>query len=732
LGKKTYRDHVIIKNRLFFILIIFIIMFTLLVCRLFKVNVILSPKYKQMAIDQWTSEVKISAKRGRILDRNGQELAVSGNVYRIDLDLSTIRAYLNSTKKMDMNTLTQKLAEATEMNTEDVSKLLNYKLPSGKPAGSATLARRVEKDVADKVSQLKVNGIIVSPDTKRYYVNNNFLSQVIGHTNSDGKGLTGVELEYDKYLAGEPGKRIAEIGRNSADLPYTISDYTKPVNGKDVVLTIDQNIQEFAEKSAQQALSDNKAKAVSIVVENPKNGEILAMVNKPDYNPNDPWEKGKSFNELQSEWRNRAVNDAYEPGSIFKVITATAAMEEKVVKENDQFNCSGSITIANKIIHCWKRTGHGQESFVDIIKNSCNVGFATLGQRLGPANLNKWITKFGFGQKTGIDLPGEARGIIKPTNKIGPVDLATIAFGQANTASMVQYLSAFSAVANNGTWIRPHVMKKIVNYDSNNKEIVDKAYDDNDDKKVVDENVAKELRGYLEKVISEGGGKKAFIDGYHIAGKTGTAQKPNPNGGGYESGKYVASFAGMAPANDPKVTVMISIDEPDPSNYYAGQIATPVAKQMFSDIFNYLNIKPDASSDDVTKSMLKDVVVPNVRGMKKADAQKILKDNNLTFDADQNGDYITNITPLPGATVKEGTKVILYTGSDPNYNSSDVEVPDLNGLTKDKASQILEGLGLKANSEGSGLVSDQDIAEGTKVKRGTTVNLDLEILSDND
>lgn len=732
MSKKSYRDHVIIKNRLFFILVIFIIMFALLICRLFKVNVILSPEYKKMAIDQWTSEVSISAKRGRILDRNGQELAVSGNVYRIDLDLSTIRSYLNSTKTMDMNTLAQKLSEATAMKLEDVSKLLNYKLPNGRPAGSATLKRRVEKDVADKVSQLKVKGIIVSPDTKRYYVNNNFLSQVIGHTNSDGKGLTGVELEYDKYLAGTPGKRIAEIGKNSSELPYTISDYTKPINGKDVVLTIDQNIQEFAEKNAEQALSDNKAKAVSIVVENPHNGEILAMVNKPDYNPNDPWEKGKSFNELQSEWRNRAVNDAYEPGSIFKVITATAAMEEKVVKETDQFNCTGSITIANKIIHCWKRTGHGQESFVDIIKNSCNVGFAILGQRLGPEKLNKWITKFGFGQKTGIDLPGEAKGIIKPTNKIGPVDVATIAFGQANTVSMVQYLSAFSAVANNGTWVTPHIMKKIVHYDSNNKEIVDKNYDDYNPKKVLDENVSKELRGYLEKVISEGGGKKAFIDGYHIAGKTGTAQKPNPNGGGYEAGKYVASFAGMAPANDPQVAVMISIDEPDPSNYYAGQIATPVAKQMFSDIFNYLNIKPDATSDDVTKSMLKDVVVPNVRGMKIADAQKILKDNNLTFDTDQNGDYITSITPLPGATVKEGTKVILYTGGSPNYNNNDVEVPDLNGLNKDKASQILEGLGLKANFDGNGLVSDQDIKEGTKVKKGTTVNLDLEILGDDD
>lgn len=683
-----------------------------------------------MAINQWTSEVKISAKRGRILDRNGNELAVSGNVYRIDLDLSTIRSYISVNKSYTLDSLAEKLAEITGKTKDDVNKVLNFRIKDGSLAGSANLARRVEKEVADKASALKVNGIIVSPDTKRYYVHDNFLAQVLGHTNSDGKGLTGVELQYDSYLAGTPGKRIAEIDRNSANLDYTVSEYTKPVNGDDLVLTIDEGIQEFAEKCAQQALSDNKAKAVSIVAADPKSGEILAMVNKPDYNPNAAFDKTKSYAELQKSWRNRAVNDAYEPGSIFKVITATAAMEEGVVNESDEFNCNGSITIANKVIHCWKRTGHGMQHFVDILKNSCNVGFATLGQRLGANNLCKWINKFGFGQKTGIDLPGEAKGIVKPASKIGPVDVATIAFGQANTASMVQYLSAFDAVANDGVWIRPHVMKKIVHYDSSNNEIIDKAYSDYGKKTVMDSNIAKQLRGYLEKVISEGGGKNAFIEGYHIAGKTGTAQKPNPNGGGYETGKYVASFAGMAPANDPKITIMISIDEPDPSNYYAGQIATPVAKQLFSDIFNYLNIKTDAPADDVTKSLLKDVTVPNVRGMKKADALKVLKDNNLTFDADNNGDYITNITPLPGETVKEGTKVILYTGNSSNYDSTDVAVPDLTGLSKEKASQMLNSLGLKGIFNGTGIVSEQDIEEGTKVKKGTMVKIDLDVTGD--
>lgn len=727
--KEVCRDKVIIRVRLVFILAFFIVIFALLVCRLFKVQVVLASQYKKIAVEQWTSEVKISAKRGRILDRNGNELAVSGNVYRVDLDLNTLRSYLTKNKNVQVSALADKLSKILGKSKEDVLKAINYKLPSGALAGSANLARRISKTEGDEISDLKVDGIIVSPDTKRYYVNDSLLSQVIGHTNSDGKGLTGVELQYDKYLSGVPGRRIAEIDKNSANLAYTVSDFSKPINGKDVVLTIDENIQKIAEKNAKQALLDNKAKAVSIIVANPHTGEILAMANEPDYNPNDAFDKSKTSDELQKQWRNRAVNDAFEPGSIFKVVTATAAMEEKLVSENDVFNCNGAITIANKLIHCWKRTGHGAESFVDILKNSCNVGFAILGERLGAEKLNKWISIFGFGKKTGIDLPGEAKGIVKSTSKIGPVDLATIAFGQANTVSMIQYLSAFNTIANNGVWVRPHVMKSIDHYDEANKEIVDKTYDDYGKKQIVDESIAKKLRTYLEQVISQGGGKKAYIDGYHIAGKTGTAQKPNPNGGGYEAGKYIASFAGMAPASDPKVTVLISIDEPDPSNYYAGQIATPVAKQMFNDIFNYLNIKVDASNNDVLNSMLNDVTIPNVRGMKIEDAYKLLKDNNLAFDKVPSGEVITDISPLPGATVKEGTKVILYTGTSPNYNSN-VEVPNLVGLSEDKAKELLKGLGLNSTFTGSGIVAEQDILEGTKVPKGSTINLDLEATGD--
>lgn len=688
-----------------------------------------SQKLKSLAINQWTSEVKIDAKRGRILDRNGHELAVSANVYRVDLDMNTLRDTMKE-KKLSQDQVSEKLAGALSMDKAEVSKILGKTLPGGLPIGSATLKRRIEKDAADKIRDLSLNGVLVSADTKRYYPNNNFLAHVLGHTNSDGNGLTGVELYYNKELSGTPGVRIAETDRKSKDLPYTISEYSKPVDGKDVILTIDEMIQHFAEKAADQAIKDNKAKAITIIAMDPKTGEILAMVNKPDYNPNDPWTKGISYDELQKTWRNRAVSDTFEPGSIFKVVTATAALEEGAVSESDKFTCSGSFVIGKRIIHCWKTSGHGEQNFVEILKNSCNAGFAAVGKKLGKENLYKYIVKFGFGEKTGVDLPGEAKGIIKKPQNMSDIDVATISFGQANTVSCIQYLTALNAVANGGTLIKPHVMKEIAHYDENkNIDITDQKFDisGNNSKKILDADKVGQLRGYLEKVVSEGGGKKAFIEGYHIAGKTGTAQKAGP--GGYQQGKYVASFAGMAPANDPKITVMVSIDEPDPSNYYGGQISAPVAQQLFNDVFNYLAMKSDASSDDIAKSMLKDVVVPDVRGMKKADADKILKDQHLDGESDANGDYIVDMNPKPGYTVKEGSKIVLYTGSTPTYNKV-VSVPDVTGLSRERAVSVFNSVGLKVEFDGEGMISDQSVEAGKEVEKGTVITLHTELIGD--
>lgn len=687
-----------------------------------------SGKLTQIATDQWTSSVKIDAKRGRILDRNGYELAISANVYRVDLDMNTLRETLKR-KSMTNEDLAPKLAVALNMESVDVLKELNKTLKNGLPRASATLKRRIVKAEADSATDLKLPGIIISPDTMRIYPENNSLSQVLGHTNSDGKGLLGVEMQYDSTLSGIPGVLIAETDNKSKELPYSISEYTKPVDGKDLVLTIDETIQRICDKAAKQALIDNKAKAVSIIAMDPRTGEILALVNKPDYNPNDPWEIGKTSDELNQIWRNRAVSNAYEPGSIFKVITSIAAMEEKSIAPNETFVCNGSTTIGKTTIHCWKTSGHGTQTFQEILKNSCNVGFMQVGKELGAEKLNKYVNLLGFGKKTGVDLPGEAAGIIKKTKDITPIDLATMSFGHANAVTAIQYLTAFNSIANGGYLITPHVMKETTRYDENNKKYDEKAYKI-EKKQVLDSDITATLRGYLEKVVSEGGSKNAFIEGYRIAGKTGTALKLATNGG-YETGKYISSFAGMAPSNDPRITVFISVEEPDPSTgYYAGQIVAPVGKLVFNDILNYLAMQPPSSGEDVAKGLLKDVMVPNVRGQKKADAVKKLKEGLLDYEISGDGDYVADINPIPGFTVKEGSKVILKMGITSSFNNKIVVVPELRGYNSDKVVEILNGVGLKAVFNGQGLVAGQSINAGEQVSVGTSLTIKLDPIGD--
>jgi stage V sporulation protein D (sporulation-specific penicillin-binding protein) len=566
--------------------------------RLFYVMSVKSPEYKSLAVKQWTNYIEIPAKRGRILDRNGMEIAVSMNCYRVDLDMATLRDTLISSK-MTTEQLAAKLSPILTMSTDEISAILNKTSSNGVPIKFAILARGIDKPQIDKINALKFRGLITSSDSKRYYPNNAFLSGVLGYVNLEGKGVSGVELNYDKELYGTPGHTTFEADRNNTQLPYGNSEYTAPVNGKDVILTVDENIQSIAEKAAQKALTDNKAKSVTITVMDPKTGEILAMVSKPDFDPNNPTKnlKEKNNKTLDDVLKNNAVQNSFEPGSIFKVITAYAAMKENVANEDSTFYCNGSLNVDGTIISCWDKNGHGTESFGDIIKNSCNVGFMKLGQQLGKGRLTYYTSLFGFGQKTGIDLPGESIGIVKNPDKMNNVDLSSLAFGQGLSVTAVQYLAALNSVANGGTWIKPHIMKQVTHTDENNNVVADKTFNDFGKKAILDTNTAATLRTYLEKVVSlpTGVGHNAFIDGYHIAGKTGTAQKANPKGGGYEADKYFSSFAGMAPADDPKITLLVSVDEPDPSNYYGSQVSAPVAKDLFNEIFNYMILKGQLS-----------------------------------------------------------------------------------------------------------------------------------------
>lgn len=577
-------------KRLLGVFMLFGLVFVLVIGRLFYLMISNSTFYKTKALQQWTSQISVAAKRGRILDTNGNEFAVSLEAYRVDIDMNTLRQSLKISG-MTMEQLSSKLSTILNRPTQEVSNILYLKSPDGMPVKFATLARKIDKTQADKIKALKISGFIVSNDSKRFYKNNNFLASTLGYTNSEGNGVSGVELSYNKELSGIPGQKILETDNRGNPLPYEDSQYIPPVDGKDVVLTIDQTIQLYAEQAAQKALTDNKAKSVTITVMNPKNGEILAMVNKPDYDPNNPnGNKNQTGEQIAATWKNNAVQNTFEPGSIFKVITSYAAMAENVVNDATTFTDPGYVIVDGVRINEWNPAGFPSQTFQDIIKNSSNVGFVKLGtELLGKDKLFKYINLFGFGQKTGVDLPGESTGIVRPINKVNKADLAYISFGQEISLTAMQYLSAFNSVANGGTWIRPHIMKEIVHTDSNNKQVVDATYNDLGEKKILDPNVASTLRTYLRKVVTDGVGSAAEVPGLDIAGKTGTAQKPSPTGG-YAPGKYMSSFAGMAPQNDPKITLLISIDEPNPANYYAGQTAAPVAKDLFKEIFDYMNI----------------------------------------------------------------------------------------------------------------------------------------------
>ena len=701
--------------------------FALLIIRLSYIMLVKRDEYLARAEEQWTSEVKIDARRGRVLDRNGVELAVSANVYRVDFDLNSIRSYLKKENTTN-EAIAPLIAEALELDNEKVLKSLRTKLPSGKDAGADTLIRRIDKERADKVKDLDIHGVIVSPDTKRYYPNDNFLAHVLGTTNSDGKGLTGVELQYNNYLSGIPGMRISELDRMSNELPYTISRFTSPVEGKDVTLTIDENLQAFAEKAAEQGYIDNKAAQVSVMIMDPNTGEILAMANKPDFNPNEPQKGFEEFSgatdgdKLQKMWRNRLVNDTFEPGSIFKVVTMIANMEEGLVKETDTFNCTGSKVVGGHTIKCWKTSGHGTQTLPEILQNSCNVGFMELGAKLGNEKMKEYIDKFGFGQISQIDLPGESEGIIKSVSDMSEMDLATIAFGQTNTVNSIQLMQAFNAIANGGTLIQPHIMKEISYTEENGTKVIDEEFEPITKQNIISESTAATLRNYLERTLNQGTKVGAFMGvERRVGGKSGTAETVDPITGGYSSDKYIASVIALYPVEKPEVTIYVKVENPSTGVYYGGQVATPLLKDLLTELFKYMDSQ--IYKDRYTET--KNVIVPEIRGKTIEEAKEILASNNLNMSIEADGDKVTNMVPYPGALVEENSTIginLKENKKDPNK----IIMPNLKGKTLEEAVEILNKIGINDYKiNGEGIVKSQDVIAGKIIEKTTKVKLDL-------
>ncbi|XZL33052.1 stage V sporulation protein D [Clostridium perfringens] len=724
-AKKKNKKIKLNEGRVLAFLLAIVILFLALSGRLLYISIFRSKDYKAMAEEQWTNEIQIDARRGRILDRNNRELAVTANVFRVDLDLITLRKYIDK-KDTDNIEIAKLLAEALEMDEEKVLSRIELTYPSGNPANSATLIRRIEKEKADKVKELDIKGVIVSEDTKRYYPNGDFLSHTLGTTNADGEGLSGLELYYNEELMGIPGVRVSEVSGNSTSNPYSETSFTPPVDGKDMTLTIDENIQYFVEKVAEDALNKHNADSVSIAVMNPNNGEILGMVNKPGFNPNNPYEGSEAFKgkdesaKLQNMWRNTIVSDAFELGSIFKIITSIAAIEENIAGKDEVYYCDGSLNVAGKNIKCWKPGGHGVQNFNQTLENSCNVAFMEMGAKLGAEKLNEYIKLFGFGTQSGIDLPGEATGIVKNVEDISAVDLATISFGHTNTMNGIQFMTALNAVANGGTWIQPHIMKEISHEDPSGARVVDKTFVPKKIDNIIDQKTAMRVSEALEKTVHFGSAKRAYIEGYGIAGKTGTAEKVDPETGTYGAG-YIASCAGFAPYDNPQVSLIVIIDNPKNGEHFGGIVAAPFAGELFNNIFNYISLN-EGQLDAKDES----VIIPDLRGDKVTSAEKTLNELGVNCVIEGDGTFVTSVKPIPGYKVKKGDSITLYAGSRFDRNEKERVVPDFRKLNKEEAEEVLKSLGLKGEFEGEGEIKEQSISAGEIIKSGDKIKFKLE------
>lgn len=554
-----------------------ILMVCILECvRLGVIMTVKSEYYMQKADELHQRERRIKAKRGRILDRNGEILAANEVVCTVSVIHSQIE---------DEDKVIKVLAGELDMDVEEVTKKVK------KVSSMEYIKTNVAKDIGDAIREYDLPGVKIDEDYKRVYPYNELASKVLGFTGADNQGILGLEAKYDTYLSGTNGQILTLSDAGGIEIKSSREDRILPVDGQDLYTTLDVNIQKYATQLAWETMVKKEAKQVSIIVMRPDNGEILAMANVPEYNLNSPYELNYEPDEeeaqkdkmdlLNNMWRNFCINDTYEPGSIFKTVTATAALETGVVGLNDSFTCSGATVVSDRRIRCHKTTGHGTQDFTHTVYNSCNPAFVEWGRRVGTDNMYLYMGKLGLLAKTGIDLSGEAGTIIHKQENVGAVELATMSFGQSFQITPVQMLRAVSAIVNGGRLVTPHF--GLYTGSSDGSVVNEFAYSTQDE--AISSQTSETMKKILEGVVSEGGGTKAYIDGYSIGGKTATSQKL-PRG----SGKYISSFIGFAPADNPQVIAMCLIDEPT-GVYYGGTIAAPVVKTLYENILPYIGIE---------------------------------------------------------------------------------------------------------------------------------------------
>ena len=716
------------------ILLILVLGFGAAVLRLTYLTTVQSSELQESAVDLQLADTTVSAKRGTIYDANGNVLAESASVWQV------VMSPVNFKNDKQRQAAAKGLSEIFDLEYNDVLD------DTTQQSHYVVVKRRIESDEREKVLQLidtlkkdySCSGVIqLLDDYKRYYPKNSLASSVIGFTGSDDQGLEGIEYEYDSYLSGTPGRIITAQNARGTDMPFRYEQNVESEDGNNVYLTIDETIQSICEKYMQKGVEDNNVlnKGVCIAMD-VNTGAILAMVTTDGYDLNNPYElsakdkkKIKSTPKkkqaeaesaaLSNMWRNKAVADTYMPGSVFKMCVASAALEENLVNEKTSFTCTGSISVEGETIHCSNISGHGTQNFVEVISNSCNPAFIQIGQMLGAGKFRQYYQGFGFSDKTGIDLPGEAEDSFWKEGKMGGVDLAVASFGQNFSITPIQMITACAAVSNGGYVVQPHVVSKITDSKGNVIKTVDKKIK----RQVISDDTSKKMNEYLEYNTERQGAAAGYISGYKVAGKTGTTEKRGVTK--FESSfseDYISSFCGYAPADDPQIAMLVFFDTPDGDAYYGSQVSSPVFINIMSEVLPYLDVKTSYTDEELGYV---DASAGDYTGVSIDEAKTAVEADGFTATVKGNGSTVISQIPTVSSGLQKGGSIVLYTDSD--SQSETVSVPSLIGLSPDEVNNVASAYGLNVSFSGattsSGTSSSQNIEAGTSVSPGTVITV---------
>ncbi|MBQ2698646.1 MAG: PASTA domain-containing protein [Firmicutes bacterium] len=703
------------RSRMTVVMIGLIVLFLAVVCKLAYVQFIQGDELRLRAENQRTRDLPVAASRGTIYDVNGNKLAIS-------ISADTITVSPVDVQNADMvGDVALFLSDALDMPYDTIKEKLQ------KQSYFEYIQRKVDYQVAELVEEADLPGVNVIEETKRYYPNGELAAQVLGFVGIDNNGLEGIEYYLEDELSGDDGRVVSLYDSQGRQISSGTFEYMEPRNGYTVYVTLDSNVQYFAERALDEIMAqENPPTSCGIIIMQPKTGALLAMAYRPGYDPN------FYSNYDSAAYRNGLISDVYEPGSTFKIITLSTALEEGTISESDRFYDPGYINVADARIGCWRANPHGSQSFREAVQNSCNPAFIQIQQTIEAKEsglFHKYITAFGFGSPTGIELPGEASGLVTAANKLGPVELATMAIGQGIAVTPLQLVTAVSAVANDGVLLKPQIISRI---EDENGDVV-RELEVEAVRQVISADTAATVRSVLESVVTDGTAHRAYIEGYRVGGKTGTAQKAGA--GGYQQGKYVSSFIGMAPVDDPEIVALVYINEPYVGGnvYQGGQIAAPVFQAVISDTLRYLGITPQVSTDEQEQAAeVTKVTVPDVTNLSPDAAAEVLALCGLKSSVSGTGSSIASQAPASYSKVALGTTISIVKGEAPTSESSGyITVPDLTGKRLSAAAELLSAMGLKLQANGaSGVAAEQWPAPGARVTAGSTVGVSFAQPSD--